>query len=338
MSADKQLAQQQAFATRMTSGKPGFEAWFSIFMHPESRRALWLRYTRLTPRGGTRPSNVIWASLFDANAPDKHVYVAEVMDDRFLQPTPDGAMHLALNHLAGGVETPRGRLSWDLELQGSAGLFNPLPNWLTSLPIGGAKDLVIDPRMRATGSVTLGDERMNFDGACGQMHHMWGTLLSQEIYYLYIPAFDDDPEGWSLETVAVKPDRMSPFLTWAVLSKADGVRSSGGLLQAMRSGHAASYPNFSMNIRGAGLDVSVDAKMPAGQITAYQFRDPDGKPRFVEQCDVCSASVEIHEGGRSRKLSCRLNTVMEFHRMTAWSDLVYLDPFGPLFPQQRAAV
>ncbi len=334
MTHRQQTALKEAFASRVTpGGKPGFEAWFSIFMEPKSQRALWLRYTRLAPKDGREPTNVIWASLFDANAPQKHVYVAETMPDSFLDPAAhrDGGFVLTTDRIAGAVATPKGKLRWDLKLSGECGLFNPLPNWLTRLPVGGAKDLVLDPRMTAAGTVQLGDEVMSFNGTRGQMHHMWGTFLSQEIYYLYIPVFDDDPEGRSLEAVAVKPDGMSPFLTWAVLGRPGQVRSSGGLYRALRSGFRADYPNFGMQVRGAQFDVSINARMPSGQITAYQFRDPDGRPRFVEQSDVCAAEVSICEGGKTQRLRSARGTVMEFHRMTPWSALNYLDPFGTLF-------
>ncbi len=325
----------EAFAPRLKPGKPNYEVWFTVQIHPQTQRALWLRYMRMLPKpaAGKTPSHVLWASFFDANAPEKHVYVTCELPPDFFEAAAAarGAPCVAPDRVAGSVETARGELRWDLAFDGQRGVFDPLPKWLTRLPVGGTKDIILEPRVHSRGTVSLNGEAMSFDGARGTLHHMWGTKQALEIYWMLIPAFDDDHEGWSMEIVSVKPDAASPFMAWAVLNGPDGLRSSASLWRMLRSRCTPDYPNFSFDIRGADFSVQVDARMPPGQVTGYRFRDPDGRSLYCEQSDVCAADVVLTDRGNVRRLKTARGAAMEFHGIKPWSKVSYLDPYGKLF-------
>ncbi|MBX7059921.1 MAG: hypothetical protein K1X75_17805 [Leptospirales bacterium] len=326
-----------AFAPRVNESSPGYEAYYIVLSHGSSGRALWLRYTRLNPVRGKRqgPVGAIWASFFEAGRPQRHACNALMLPFEIVaedRPPAGANAWLSPGRMVGAVETPQGRLSWDLHIEGELGVYQPLPLWLTRLPIGGSKDIVLDARATARGSVTLGSERMNFDGARGAPHHMWGTRLSREIYYSSTPQFDGDEEGWGIETVSVRPDPFSPLMSWATISRPGEVLSSASLWRMMTGSCQATYPALQSSLRGADFSLQFKTRLEESQITSYRFRDPDGKTRYVEQSDICPMEVQLNYQGRIRHLRSRAGGVVEFHRSSGpWSDRSHCDPYGELF-------
>lgn len=324
MTASAQPSVSEVFQARFASGKPGIDAWFAVLIHPDGR-SIWLRYSRLVPRGSTdgTPLGAIWATLFDANDPTKYVSaVAEL---------PVGPDVLTADRLRGSVGTSAGELSWDLEITGDAGVHNPVPPWLARLPVG-TSNVNLEHRARATGTVTLDGETMGFDGARGIFSHLWGTRHPAEIYWVFVPRFDDDPEEWSLEAVAARTDRTSPLLVWGVLGGPNGVRSSGGLWRMLRGGCAVNYPDVRLDVRGSRFRASVAATLNSDQAAAFRYRDPRGRSHHVEQSDVSSAEVTITVDGRTRTLRSAHGAAVEVHRVAPWRDVPYLDPYADSFP------
>src|SRR5690606_24215573 len=96
--------------------EPGYEIWFAAIENPETKQALWVRYTVLIPAKGSQltPKGVLWGSLFDANEETHHSFGAKTiaLDDVAVDGTQISfAKNIcSLDRWTGNLPTTRGQL------------------------------------------------------------------------------------------------------------------------------------------------------------------------------------------------------------------------------------
>jgi hypothetical protein len=60
----------------------------------------------------------------------------------------------------------------------------------------------------------------------------------------------------------------------------------------------------------------VKAKLSLEQTTPYIYRNPDGKPHYIEQSDVATALCTIEKRDNKLELTTKTGATVEFHGLT----------------------
>lgn len=159
-----------------------YESWFLKANEPSGRRALWLRFTLLSPTG--RPAEALaetWAILFDRErgrhraAKESHALAsASVVADPFRVGIGDS--FLETGRTVGAIESGEGPVRWDLTFTTRSFLHRPFPYgamYAGKLPKH--KLVTPYPDETFTGFIAAGDDRVEVGGWPGMQGHNWGT-------------------------------------------------------------------------------------------------------------------------------------------------------------------
>lgn len=327
-----------------TAPKPGFEIWFAVVLVPQERQALWLRYTQFIPqaeqRGAYPARNLLWAAYFNAHKPEKHCWgttqVSEVSWQGETGHWETGLGERALlspERLRGEVPTPLGALSWDLNFTSRFETHSPLPEWLLRSPWAQrpkTQSRVCAPFAQVQGQMTLHGVSQHWPqttAAKGILQHLWGRQRVPELYWTYVPAFDDQPD-WGLEIVAVRPEPHGPFLLFVSLRQGTELWHESRLWRALRGRVEVDYPRLRFRAHCHDFDVQVESWLDPQQSPPYLYRDPEGSARYVEQCDLGSAHCELRRGRWRQSLRSHCGAAVEFHALHPWRAQAYWDPFA----------
>lgn len=319
-------------AQLLNSSTPGYEIWFAVIIERKTQKALWVRYTTLRPTQKA-PMAVIWASLFDAQVPTNHCSGTEIVPlsaltiDNNHYSYPNG--QVSLNRLTGKLTTSQGLLSWDLHYQHQAEALDYTPSFIPASLKGllTTHSTACSPFAQVTGNITLNAQSYPLNTAQGLLTHIWGSYRVEKLYWIFVPQFDNDA-SIGLELAIVQPKAWLPAIVAAKLrNNRELLHSSSIVLPLTSSSFKAHYPYLEVKTQIQEYTIQVQAKMNQSQTTAYIYRDPDGKPRYIEQSDVSEVSCQIKNKTFSKELHCQYLAAVEFHSLSRWSDRNYLDPY-----------
>lgn len=302
-----------AFEPRMNAG---FEIWFGTAMDV-SGLALWFRYTILHRPGGPSVC-VLWAALFDPQTPANALHSAECwpLDQKHFANgrivLPQGSC--SKDDVEGRVQD----LSWELRMHHRFDAESHVPEFLLRLPFVRTKSIVLSPFARFTGTVRKGSRTWNLD-AQGTWTHIYGTERVPELYWCFVPRFDEADAG--MELFSVRPKASLPRLTFFTLREGDTLQHSS-MLSSIRNSCKIDFPGFTASAPGGAF--RVDCVMDEAQAAHYIYVDPDSSNRYVVQSDVSNAKLTFADG---RVLSSSGKAAVEFHGLTPWSETVSLDPY-----------
>lgn len=324
--------------------QPGFfEIWFLVVFAPASQRAWWFRYTTFAARDGDTRAT-LWAAAFDAHALEPAIAIKSIRPiARHDQGEPFivriGNAELTNTTARGAVTSPAHTISWDLRFPPSPGEVRHLPWLLHHLPLP-TRVAHANDRLSCTGTVTVDGVTHRLAEAPGVQKHIWGTRRVEELYWVYCPAFEEDP-GAQLEATAVRlrqrlAGRPAPYVTSLTLRTRDGEHDLGTLLSLPRNRvQVPDVGRVAFEGRSATVSVRVKAWTDPRMLAAWDYRDPAGWDVHVAQSDVASCAVEVRTRPHplaawepARILTSRHATAVEFHapeplpgvRYLGWDD------------------
>lgn len=324
-----------AFRPQIATG-PGFEIWFAVCIDSASRQAIWVRYTLFRPAAGCGlpASGMVWASFYDAHHPELHCAGVERVDLASVAISaselrfPQG--RLSSDTLIGSIVTPLGPLAWNLKLQQRHRPVKYAPVQLENLGIAKTKAVIASPFALADGEVRLGDRSFAFARAGSLLTHLWGSRHIEELYWLFVPHFEGDDEGWQVEVVSVRPSAFLPAFTFVVLTR-KGQLIVNSVFAALSARLRPAYPKISFVVKAGELRLALDCHLDAEQITRYAYTDPDGARRYICHSDTGGVSCRIATRQGERLLIAQTAAV-EFHGMRPWDPGFYLDPLKHIDP------
>lgn len=351
-----------AFAPQRSNSAAGYEIWFAVIHDPAERLALWLRYTRYVPKGGSKPAQaILWASLFSAADPKRHTFnsrsvplaAASFTSDRITidMGAGDGAGSEAVlgpDYIVGEMKTPAGNLRWDLELLHDFAPYTHGPESLAK--VSRTHSAVISPFGRAQGTVRLGSGKgLKLKNARSMFAHIWGADRVPELYWCYAPYLQrnrsSEPAGSSgassiaapdsinsiesVEAIYVKPSGLTPAVCFGTALTGDGqIVHDHALTRGVFGGNKFDYPQQSFRLNFAGQRVEVKAVMNQDQKTGYIYRGVDGTPFFIVQSDVSSVECQMKSAdGRNMRFTSPDFAAVEFHGAKPWPGVMYMDPY-----------
>jgi hypothetical protein len=313
------------------SNKPGFEIWFAVIIDYNTRKAIWVRYTTFKPGAGTplKPSMIMWASFFDGLEPQNNCFTANRFDFEKLELNgnqyifPSGT--ISPEKLTGKLSSPKGELSWDLDLLHK---FEPLkyaPKIIENLGLAKTKAVITSPFARVNGEVNLAEKKFALNNAHGILTHLWGTSYIEDLIWIYVPQFDNDLDGWSLEIVSVRPKLFMPQFTFLILHQ-NGKVSHNGVLEALSSNVSSQFPQAEFKIKINDFQLKIKCKLNIEDAARYIYRDPDGSSRYIAHSDVSEVICQVEKSNFKKLLMCKNMSAVEFHSTKPWDNQKYFDP------------
>ncbi|MEZ0367724.1 MAG: hypothetical protein ACAI44_01420 [Candidatus Sericytochromatia bacterium] len=321
----------QAFSPCL-GGQPGFEIWFAVMITPDTRQAIWVRYTLFRPAAGCPlpASGILWASFYDAHHPELHCAGAERFEiDQIRLETAEVGFPRGLaspSRLTGELATGLGLLSWDLRLTQAYPPLKYAPAFLENLGIAKTKAVITAPFAKADGEVRLADKAYPFIDAGSLLTHIWGSHYLEELYWIFVPGFEGDSEGWALEIVSARPKPLGLAFTFAILT-CKGKLVANHLLEALSARVKPHYPLVNFEIKVGSINLSVDCCLDRDQTTRYVYTNPDGARRYIAHSDTGEVSCRIERPGSTRLLLARTAAV-EFHGCQPWDQEPYINPLA----------
>ncbi|ATB48135.1 hypothetical protein [Corallococcus macrosporus] len=285
-------------------GQQGFfEIWFLCVLDPGGERAWWFRYTRFTPAPGApgEPRAMLWAAAFDCASATPALGLKAIHPlSRFSADASGpfgirlGDAELAPGRCHGRVASGGHSIDWDLRYTpASSQAVRRAPRGSDLLPLPTHVAHAHDD-ITFTGTVTVDGHRYDVQGAPGLQKHLWGHRRLEELTWLYVPRFQEDPDA-RLEVLSVRARRhaLSPRLSPIYLRTAQGEHrfheAPELLFTRLESPHAG---ELRFQARSATVTVKGRAWCDPKTLVGYVYRDPAGWDVHVAQSDVATCELE----------------------------------------------
>jgi len=282
-----------------------YESYFLRANHPTEAQALWVRYTIFIPRG--RPQGAkgqIWGIFFDADAEavagKTSLPLSDCAFSRSKLQARIGAAALTEAEAAGGVDTPGGRLEWNLGYRGDGSPSYLLPLGLYEGGFPKAKALTGIPLAEFSGSIRVGSREVDLTGWTGSQNHNWGEKHTDQYAWGQVCGFDDAPDAFlecSTARVGLGPVR-TPWLTNVVLRLADRDIRLNSIPQGLRNRGRYTVDAWTIDARRGPLSVHIRIGTPRERFVGLAYNDPPGGTKTCLNTKLASADVRVVERGR----------------------------------------
>jgi len=304
--------------SRVKHGAPTgmYESWFLKANEPNGGRALWLRFTLLSPRG--RPEQALaetWAIVFDRsggkNRAAKQSFAmttARIADDG--SRVEIGDCVLEPGHTVGSMVSGHGPVRWDLSFTTTSFLHRPYPRPLYDSPLPKHKQLTPYPDEVFDGWIELGDQRFEVTGWPGMQGHNWGS----EHTHLYVWCHGNvlgTPGTWfecAVGRVKLGP-LVLPWLGVATLAidgrriHFDGLgtvaRCKVSLERQTREPSSGQAPGwgFSLALEGPTARLEAEAAGDRGDFVGLTYHCPTGRTSSCLNSSVAHVTLTLRERG-----------------------------------------
>lgn len=335
MRAPRSIPAAEAANRPRWRGDPGFfEIWFLVVFDPAAARAWWFRYTLFAPAAGRpgAPRATVWAAAFDVAATPPVRAVKTILPiARFdAGPAERFAIRLGDAELTHGRTTGRvtggdGTIGWDLAFTPAAAPAARGPRWLERLPLP-TRVAHAHGNARFAGWVGVDGVRHAVHAAPGLQKHIWGTRRVEELFWIHVPAFAEEPDA-ALEATAVRLHRTLPGGLPAPTVTSLWLRAGGdehgwwkgrGLLTSRVEPGVLGELQF--RAASATRRVEGHAWCDPRTLAGWVYRDPSGFDLHVAQSDVASCDLSIQRRphvlagwGPATRLTARHAAAVEFH-------------------------
>lgn len=307
-----------AFAPRITN--TGYEIWFGTAFDFEQEVAVWFRYSTLI-RPGRPTRSAIWFSFFDQRTGKTTVRTLGLNES--IDPKGDEQILSRSGFSPSSVSGTLDDVSWNLQCEHRFEAESHVPESLMNLPIVKTKSVVISPFCGFTGDVRIGARKVRLN-ASGCYTHIWGTQRVPELYWCFVPQFDNADVG--VEFFAVRPKPFLPIIKFITIREGNTLLHQPSLWRSVNSKLDPRFPEFSATgrISDDRFELTCTLLEPA---TRYIYLDPSGSNRYIEQNDASEARLVLVRQGQKIELVSRHKAAVEFHGMKPWGKCEYLNPY-----------
>ncbi len=311
------------------------EVWYATINHPPTGIGVWLRYTLTAPTDAP-PYCELWGFVFDreqrSNFAGKETYtidrlgVANGRDDGAIVRIGDA--WLSENHLDGSLTKDETTLSWSLDFAPATRCFQHLPEQIRNR-IAGRVSTVCSPNMAVpfSGTVVVGDRKLEFDGAPGSQSHRWGARHSLSWTWAHCSEWDDGEavfEGLAAQA-AVGPVP-APKSTFVFLNYEGEDIAFNELRWALRAKSTYGLPAWSFSAQTDRWRIHGHAAANPERMVQVTYRDPDGAARYCANSEISGLTLHLFrkEGSNwvhRRTLNANGTAHLEFGRTTPFAEL-----------------
>lgn len=313
------------------------EVWYATLNHPESGIGVWLRYTITAPTGSSDPPYCeLWGFVFDpeerSSFAGKQTYtidrlgVANGRDDGAIVRIGDA--WVSENHLDGSITQDETALTWSLDFQPAQRCFHHLPEQIRDR-IAGRVSTVCSPNMAVpfSGTVTIGDRKLDFDGGRGSQSHRWGARHSLSWTWAHCSDWDEGEaifEGLSAQA-ALGP-LPAPKTTFVFLRYEGEDIAFNELKWALRARSTYELPVWSFTAQADRWKIHGTASTSPKRMVQVTYRDPDGSARYCANSEISDFALHVFhkEAGEwvhRQTLNASGTAHLEFGRQTPFPEV-----------------
>jgi hypothetical protein len=297
-------------ALRWDGGPGHYEVYYLTATDPESGVGIWIRYTMVAPLAGTgqEPSCALWFAAMDPrpDAAATGARKATFSIDR-LHAT-DNPFELRIAEAVLSDEGMVGAVDdavWDLRWTPTRRSYEHVHPALRRLGIAKTSLILAHADLGLGGSVTIGDQRLELDGARGAQAHLWGSKHASAWAWAHCNDFrtldgDRVPDTF-IDAVSVRLPRLGREIgpSTPVLARVQGRdfhSTSPVRVVANPSRFALTGWQFEAVDATRRLIAEVDADRD--QLVGVTYHDPDGELAYCYNSEIASMRLKIYERAR----------------------------------------
>ena len=281
-------------------GHPGhYEAWHLSIVDPATSASAWVRYSFHVPDGESPDGRVaeLWLA---GHLPDGQPYARRQTYGIDELHTGAGGFPVLLAGStleAGRAHGSMAEAGWDLTWQtGGEPIAYP-----AAAKLGRAQLVTAQPALRVSGSLTVGEQRMEVAGWPGHQAHAWGARHADSWARAHCAAF---AEAGDYVDVVTRRSRtavgLSPGVTTASMRAEGASHRSGGAALGLVAEVEYSPGGYVFAVRGPRTRIEGEVHVPPDQLLGVTYRDPDGDRVYCYHSERADITARLLRRRRRR--------------------------------------
>jgi hypothetical protein len=281
-----------------------YESFYIKATEPGGGRAIWIRHT-IHQRPGELATASLWFTYFDSGAPGPQATKQTFGRDQLSFPAGAyieiGESVLEPGRARGGATSESLTAAWDLEFTDESEPFHHLPYevmYRTKLPR--TKFLSPYPTASFTGTVTVGDERIEVGGWPGMIGHNWGAEHAERWVWIQASGLGGHP-GDYVDIAAGRINVGRWTTPWVANGRIviDGEPYRVGGFRGTYGTEIDEHPTAcEFTIPGKGVNLKGRVSAPAKDFVAWIYADPKGPAHHTLNCSISDLELRVERAGK----------------------------------------
>jgi len=277
----------------------------------------WIRYTMVAPlpETGEEATCSLWLCAMDPADPARNVGVKSSLPASGLHAHREpfrlevGDAWLSDEGMAGAIEQDGKRYAWELSWRPHLPAYGHVHPLLRAAKLAKTVLFLPHPDLEVTGSVTLGERRIDVAEARGGQAHLWGSKHATRWAWVHcndFVAWDGDarPDTF-VDGVSVFVPRFGRELgpNTPVVGRFGGTDIHSINPMAVRSNPSDFGPEgWRFEARGHGIRIKGAVTARREDLVGVTYHDPDGELAYCYNAEVADMRVDVlHKSSRSWK-------------------------------------
>jgi hypothetical protein len=290
-------------------GRPGhYEVYYLTFTDRATGIGFWIRYTMVAPlpETGEEATCSLWLCAMDPADPARNVGVKSSLPVASLSARTNpfhlhvGDAWLSDHGMAGAIEDGNTAYSWDLEWSPRLDAYSHVHPLLRRLKLAKTVLFLPHPDLEVSGTVHVGDRRIDVSGARGGQAHLWGSKHATRWAWVHCNDFSGDhgtsrPDAF-VDGVSVFVPRfgreLGPNTPFVGRVDATDLGSIGPLAVAR---NPSEFELTGWRFGANGRDVRVRGTVSARRedLVGVTYHDPDGELAYCYNTEVADMRLEV---------------------------------------------
>jgi hypothetical protein len=297
-------------------GRPGhYEVYYLTFTDPVSGVGFWIRYTMVAPypETGAEATCSLWLCAMDRADPSANVGRKASFPTAELSARGDpfhlhvGAAWLSDHGMSGAIEDGGPRVAWDLEWQPRLDAYGHVHPILRRARIAKTILFLPHPDLEISGTVELGERRIEVSGARGGQAHLWGSKHASRWAWAHCNDFtgtDGSPRPETfVDGVSVFVPRFGRQIgpsTPVVARVGRGDVLSTSPIAVQRNPSEFDLTSWRFEARGPRRKLVGTVTARREDLVGVTYHDPDGELAYCYNTEVADMRLELFERPRRR--------------------------------------
>src|SRR4051812_12479699 len=288
-------------------GEPGhYEVYYVTFTEPETGIGFWIRYTMVAPvaESGDDATCSLWLCAMDPADPSRNVGVKSSLPVPSLTAQTDpfrlqvGDAWLSDHGMRGAIDEDGARYEWDLEWSPSLPAYGHVHPLLRAARIAKTVLFLPHPDVGVSGTVSVGDRRVEVASARGGQAHLWGSKHASRWAWVHCNDFsagDAARAGAFIDGVSVFVPRFGRELgpNTPVVGRMDGTDLHSINPIAVRTNPSEfDLTGWRFEARGHGVRARGDVSARREDLVGVTYHDPDGQLAYCYNTEGADMRLE----------------------------------------------
>jgi hypothetical protein len=291
------------------NGKPGhYEVYYLTFTDPASRVGFWIRDTMVAPLSGTGEEATcsLWLCAMDPADPSRNVGaksslpVASLVAEKEPFRLGVGEAWLSDHGMAGQIDKDGTPYAWELEWSPRLPAYGHVHPLLRTARIAKTILFLPHPDVELSGTVSLGERRIEVSGAHGGQAHLWGSKHATRWAWVHCNDFTawegDARSDTFVDGVSVFVPRFGRELgpNTPVVGRFGGTDLMSINARAVRS-NLSEFDLGGWRFEAKAKEIRVRGMVTARRedLVGVTYHDPDGELAYCYNTEIADMRLEV---------------------------------------------